>query len=95
MKEGVENKMSDKGILSNQEQDQLVKLFDDIKLESIDEDRKHDIATKIMNNLQKVAPVATALEEARKKVEKELNIKESAIRGKGTLRSRELPRNKR
>ena len=33
MKEGVENKMSDKGILSNQEQDQLVKLFDDIKLD--------------------------------------------------------------
>jgi len=75
--------------------DNLIKYFDEVKLEDIGDERKHEIAGKVMTNLSKVAPLATALEEARKKVEKELNIKESAIRGKGTLRSRELPKNRR
>lgn len=75
--------------------DNLINYFDGVKLEDIDEDKRHDIAAKIMNNLQKVAPVASAIEETRKKVEKELLVKESSIKGKGILKSRELPRNKR
>ena len=75
--------------------DNLIKYFDEIKLEEIEDDKRHDIAAKVMNNLKQVAPVSSAIEEARKKVEKELSVKESSIRGKGTLKSRELPKNRR
>lgn len=80
--------------------DNLITYFDSVDLSKVgidDEnpDKVHDVAAKVMGNIQKVGPVATALEEARKRVEKELTIKGNSIKGKGTLRSRELPRNKR
>lgn len=83
--------------------DKLIGYFDSVDLTGTEDeegnmimdDKVHDIAAKVMNNLQKVAPVANALEEARKKVEKELSVKENSIRGKGILKSRELPKNRR
>jgi hypothetical protein len=58
MKEGVENKMSDKGILSNQEQDQLVKLFDDIKLDlTVTDFPTRTNRLEAVNNMAKVLKI--------------------------------------
>lgn len=84
----------------------LIKYFDTVDLSErvitdeegneTTDDKVHDIAAKVMSNLQKIGPVATAIEEARKRVEKELAVKDtSSVRGKGILKSRELPKNKR
>ncbi len=58
MKEGVENKMPDKGILSNQEQDQLVKLFDDIKLDlTVTDFPTRTNRLEAVNNMAKVLKI--------------------------------------
>ena len=58
MKEGVENKMPDKGILSNQEQEQLVKLFDDIKLDlTVTDFPTRTNRLEAVNNMAKVLKI--------------------------------------
>ena len=50
--------MSDKGILSNQEQDQLVKLFDDIKLDlTVTDFPTRTNRLEAVNNMAKVLKI--------------------------------------
>lgn len=82
--------------------DELTAYFDTISLKDetvngvvVVDPKKHDKAAKLMSNLQKVAATAASIEEARKKVEKDVSLKDNKLRGKGTIKSREMPKSRR
>jgi len=73
---------------------QISKFMNDFELDE-DGEKNEDAIIKMLNIIDKIPKVTAQLEDTRKKIEKDLAMKDDNIRGKGTIQKRELPKSKR
>lgn len=73
--------------------EQVILYFNSFNIATIEEDRKADAISKLMNNVKSIDEVVAKLSAAKERVEKELQTKK--LSGTKQLSSRELPKSKR
>lgn len=74
---------------------QIIKYLKDFDINEINPDKKDDSIGKLVRNLKSIEEAVVALQNTRKKVEMDLSLKDSKIRGQGKIRKREVPKAKR
>jgi len=77
---------------ANNALDQVGNYLQDFKIDDLAETSKDRTINNVLSYIEKLPRVLAAIETARSKVEKEITLKSKDIRGKGTVRARELPK---